>query len=173
MSSVLIAPFSSLQDAVRRYRPSHLMTLMVEPHVTTPDSISPQNHLRLSIHDVIEPAEGIVCPDHGHVSGLLAFARGWGKDSPLLVHCWAGISRSTAAAYIVLCDLHGAGHEKRIAEALRFHAPYAQPNRLMIRHADHLLNRGGGMVAAIESLPPPQPAWEGQIVQLPIVLEEL
>jgi predicted protein tyrosine phosphatase len=173
MTNVLIAPFSSLEDAVRRFRPSHMVTLMVEPDVATPESIVGQNHLRLSIHDVIEPAEGIVCPDHSHVSTLLAFARGWQRVSPLLVHCWAGISRSTAAAYIVLCDLHGPGHEKRIAKALRFHAPYAQPNRLMVRHADQLLNRNGRMVSAIDDMHPAVPASEGQIVQLPIVLDEL
>lgn len=173
MSTVLISPFSMLEDAVRRFRPSHLLTLMVEPHVATPASIAPENHLRLSIHDVTEAADEIVCPDHSHVSELLAFVRRWKRVSPLLVHCWAGISRSTAAAYIVLCDLHGAGHENRIAAALRFHAPYAQPNRLMVHHADHLLNRGGRMVAALDALPPAAPAWEGQIVQLPLALVEL
>ena len=173
MTSVLITPFSAVEKAVRRYRPSHLLTLMVEPFVPTPKSIAPERHLRISVHDVIEPADGIVCPDHTHISDLLAFARDWNRTSPILVHCWAGISRSTAAAYILLCDLHGAGHEARIANALRFHVPYAQPNRLMIRHADHLLARNGRMIVAIEAMRPAVPAWEGQIVQMPISLDEL
>jgi predicted protein tyrosine phosphatase len=173
MSSILITPFSAVEEAVRRYRPSHLLTLMVEPFVPTPDAIAPERHLRISVHDVIEPADGIVCPDHTHISDLLVFSRTWDRTSPFLVHCWAGISRSTAAAYILLCDLHGPGHEGRIAGALRFHVPYAQPNRLMIRHADHLLGRDGRMIAAIEAMRPAAPAWEGQIVQLPISLDEL
>ena len=173
MTSLLITPFSAVEDAVRRFRPSHVLTLMVEPFVPTPESILPERHLRISVHDVTEPADGIVCPGHSHIADLLSFARGWDRSSPFLVHCWAGISRSTAAAFIVLCDLHGAGHEQQIAETLRFHAPYAQPNRLMIRHADQLLGRGGQMNAAIESLPPALPAWEGQVVRLPIVLEEV
>lgn len=173
MSSVLITPFSAVEEAVRRHRPSHLLTLMVEPFVPTPKSIAPEHHLRISVHDVVEPADGIVCPDHTHISDLLDFARSWDRTSPFLVHCWAGISRSTAAAYIVLCDMHGAGHEDRIADALRFHVPYAQPNRLMIRHADHLLARNGRMIAAIEGMRPAALAWEGQIVQLSISLDEL
>jgi predicted protein tyrosine phosphatase len=173
MTSVLITPFSAVEEAVQLYHPSHLLTLMVEPFVPTPKSIAPERHLRISVHDVIEPADGIVCPDHTHISDLLAFARDWNRTSPFLVHCWAGISRSTAAAYILLCDLHGAGHEARIANALRFHVPYAQPNRLMIRHADHLLARNGRMIVAIEAMRPAVPAWEGQIVQMPISLDEL
>ncbi len=173
MTSVLIAPFSAVEETVRRYRPSHLLTLMVEPFVPTPAAILPERHLRLSVHDVTEPANGIVCPEHSHIAGLLSFARGWDRSSPFLVHCWAGISRSTAAAYIVLCDLHGAGHEHRIAKTLRFHAPYAQPNRLMISHADQLLGRQGQMIDAIEAMRPALPAWEGQVVQLPIVADEL
>ena len=172
MSSILITPFSAIDETVRRFRPSHLLTLMVEPFVPTPASIRPDRHLRVSVHDVIEPADGILCPDLNHVAGLLDFARGWDRASPFLIHCWAGISRSTAAGYIVLCDLHGPGHERRIAQMLRFHAPYAQPNRLMIRHADQLLERKGRMIAAIGELPSPQPAWEGEVVRLPIVLEE-
>jgi len=172
MTCVLIAPFSAVEETVHRFRPSHLLTLMVEPFVPTPESIRPECHLRISVHDVIEPANGIVCPEHGHISDVLSFARSWDKSSPFLVHCWAGISRSTAAAFIVLCDLHGAGHERRIAGALRFHAPYAQPNRLMVKHADQLLARQGRMIEAIESMRPALPAWEGQVVQLPVVLEE-
>ena len=173
MTAVLITSFSAVEETVRRYRPSHLLTLMVEPFVPTPPSIAPDRHLRLSVHDVIEPAEGIVCPDHTHISDLIAFARGWDRSAPFLVHCWAGISRSTAAAFIVLCDLHDPGQEQRIAEALRFHAPHAQPNRLMIRHADQLLGRQSRMISAIDCMGPAEPAWEGHVVELPITLDDL
>ena len=173
MTTVLITPFSAVEETVRRYRPSHVLTLMVEPFVPTPASIRPNRHLRLSVHDVIEPSEGIVCPDHTHISDLIAFARGWDRSAPFLVHCWAGISRSTAAAFIVLCDLHGAGHEQRIAKALRLRAPHAQPNRLMVRHADHLLRREGRMISAVEAMPPARPVYEGEVVELPLALDEL
>ena len=171
MSRILITPFSAVADTVRKYRPSHLLTLMVEPIVPTPASLSPDRHLRISVHDVTEPADGIVCPEHSHISGLLEFAHTWDRSSPLLIHCWAGISRSTAAAYIVLCDLHPPGREREIAALLRHHAPHAQPNRLMIRHADHLLARNGRMVQSIESMPPAVPAVEGEVVELPIALD--
>jgi predicted protein tyrosine phosphatase len=173
MSRLLIAPFSAVEDTVRRHRPSHLLTLLVEPFVPTPQTIHPDRHLRLCVHDIIEPAVGSVAPDGSHVADLIAFGKTWDRTAPFLVHCWAGISRSTAAAYILLCDLHGPGHEERIARALRFHAPHAQPNRLMVRHADLLLGRGGRMVAAVETMGEARLVSEGEVVELPLALDEL
>jgi predicted protein tyrosine phosphatase len=173
MSRLLIAPFSALEDAVRRHRPSHLLTLLDEPFVPTPKTIDPDRHLRLRMHDIVEPMDGGVIPESGHVADLIAFGKTWDRTAPLLVHCWAGISRSTAAAYILLCDLHGPGHENRIARGLRFHAPHAQPNRLLVRHADLLLGRDGRMVAAVETMGEARAVAEGEVVELPLALDEL
>ena len=173
MSQILIAPYSLVTETVRRHHPSHLLTLMVEPHVETPEGIPPDRHLRLSVHDIAEAVEGSVAPDRSHIEELLGFARTWDKTAPFLVHCWAGVSRSTAAAYILLCDLHEPGHEDKLAQALRFRAPHAQPNRLMIRHADLVMGREGRMVAAVEAMGDARPAWEGQVVELPLPLDEL
>src|SRR4249920_2525540 len=101
MSRLLISPFSLVEETVRRFGPSHLLTLMVEPYVPTPASILPERHLRLSVHDIVEPSEGSVAPDQSHIADMLAFAKDWDRSAPFLVHCWAGISRSTAAAYIL------------------------------------------------------------------------
>jgi len=171
MSRILISPYAVLEETVRRHRPSHLVTLMVEPFVVTPDTIRADRHLRIGIHDVVEAAEGTVAPHEDHIAGMLTFAKGWDRTAPLLVHCWAGISRSTAAAYILLCDLHGPGHEARIAETLRASAPHAQPNRLMISHADRLLSREGRMIGAVEAMGEARPSWQGEVVELPLDLD--
>ena len=173
MSRVLISPYSAVLETVRRHRPSHLLTLMVDPYVETPDGIAPERHLRLHIHDIVEPAEGTVCPSPSHIGELLAFARSWDREQPLLVHCWAGISRSTAAAFVVLCDIHGPGHELTLARALRFHAPHAHPNRALVRHADDALGRQGRMIAAVEAMGEARQVWEGEVVELPLSLDEL
>ena len=67
----------------------------------------------------------------------------------LLIHCWAGISRSSAAAYAIACD-RNPGFERDIAIELRRRSPSATPNRLMVRLADDLLQRDGRMVEAID-----------------------
>jgi predicted protein tyrosine phosphatase len=173
MSRILISPYAVLEETVRRHRPSHLVTLMVEPFVVTPKSIPADRHLRVGVHDVVEAAEGIVAPHEDHIAGMLAFAKGWDRSAPLLVHCWAGISRSTAAAYILMCDLHGDGHEDRIARYLRASAPHAQPNRLMISHADRLLAREGRMIAAVEAMGEASPCWQGEVVELSLDLDSM
>jgi predicted protein tyrosine phosphatase len=172
MSCLLISPYSAVEETVRRHRPSHLVTLMAEPHVETPAGIAPDRHLRIVVHDVAEPAEGIVAPRADHISDMLIFSRGWDRCDPFLFHCWAGISRSTAAAFILLCDIHGPGREHEIARQLRYHAPHAQPNRLMVRHADELLRRDGRMIAAIEAIGDGRPAWQGEVVELALTLDD-
>jgi predicted protein tyrosine phosphatase len=173
MSRILISPYAALEEAVLRHRPSHLITLMIEPYVTTPKAVHPDRHLRIGVHDIAEPVDGSIAPSSSHISEILAFAKDWDRTAPFLVHCWAGISRSTAAAYILLCDLHGPGHEDRIARALRFRAPHAQPNPLMIRHADQLLSRQGRMVSAVVAMGDGRPSWQGEVVELPLDLDLL
>jgi predicted protein tyrosine phosphatase len=171
MSRILISPYCVLEETVRRHRPSHLVTLMVEPFVVTPAAVRPDRHLRIGVHDVVEAAEGTIAPQRAHIAEMLAFAKGWDRSAPLLVHCWAGISRSTAAAYILLCDLHGPGHEGQIARSLRLLAPHAQPNRLMIQHADQLLAREGRMIAAVNAMGEARPSGQGEVVELPLELD--
>ena len=166
MSRLLISSYAQLAETVRWHRPSHVVSLLVEPFVETPESILPERHLRLCVHDVSEPAEGAIAPASDHIADMLAFARSWDRRDPLLVHCWAGISRSTAAAYIVMCDIRGPGHEAAIARELRELAPHAQPNRLMVHHADELLARNGRMIAAVEAMGEARIVWEAEIVEL-------
>jgi len=172
MSRLIVTPYSAVEATVLRHKPSHVLTLMAEA-VDTPRSIQPERHLRIQVHDIAEPIEGAVAPDQKHITDILAFARGWDRTDPLLVHCWAGISRSTAAAYILLCDIHGPGHEQAIARALRFRAPHAQPNRLMIRHADALMGRDKQMIEAVEAMGEGRVVWEGAVTELPLSLEDL
>ena len=66
--------------------------------IDTPAGITPERHLRLGVNDIAEPIDGMVAPDESLVVQLLAFGRTWDESAPMLVHCWAGISRSTAGA---------------------------------------------------------------------------
>lgn len=174
MTALFITPMSAITETVRRHRVSHLVTL-IDPQtpVPTPDGIAGHRHLRLDMDDIVQPVEGRTPPSSDHVAQILNFSKNWQRDTPLLVHCWAGISRSTAAAFILLCDLHGPGHEDAIARGLRFRAPHAQPNRLIIQHADRLMGRDGRMIAAVESMGMGRVVWEGEIVEMPLSLDEL
>ena len=134
------------------------------------EGIHSGRHLKLTLHDIDDAQPDLIAPGERHVTELLAFAATWDKCDPLLVHCWAGISRSTAAAYIVLCKNSAPGAEHDIARAMRLRAPHAAPNRLLVRHADALLDRDGRMIAAVEAMGPAREAWEGELFELPLDL---
>ncbi len=68
------------------------------------------------------------------------------------MHCYAGISRSTASAFASVCALSPHRDERSIAQALRQASPTATPNIGIVSLADRLLGRGGRMVSAIETI---------------------
>lgn len=151
--SIHVCPLSAVPHTVSHNNASHLLTcLQEELLVETPELIKPDNHLRLLVHDIAEPLPGHVAPTERHVAELIDFALAWGGEGPMVVHCWAGISRSTAAAFTALCAINPQVAEEVIALRLRQASPTAYPNRLMIRLADTALGRQGRMVSAVESI---------------------
>jgi len=148
-----VCPLSAVPDVVAGCDASHLLTcLQDEVLVETPAAIKAGNHVRLHVDDISQPIAGYIAPNAQHVARLLEFARAWGGQGPMVIHCWAGISRSTAAAFITLCELNPETPEQLIAELLREASPTAYPNRLMIRLGDKALKRAGRMVEAVESI---------------------
>ncbi|MGL5734877.1 MAG: tyrosine phosphatase family protein, partial [Beijerinckiaceae bacterium] len=84
----------------------------------------------------------------------LNFAQGWGarREKPMVVHCWAGISRSTAGAFIAACALVPDMNEEVWAQQIRERSPTATPNARLVALADDMLGRGGRMVDAISAI---------------------
>jgi predicted protein tyrosine phosphatase len=170
MPLILITPLSAVPQALKSHAPSHLVTLLSADYmIETPAGFPAAQHLRLAMHDIADPG-GDQAPARGHVERLLAFGRGWDAGAPMLVHCWAGVSRSTAASYAVLCDRLGPGAEQDIAQEIRARAPHAQPNRLIVRLADDALGRGGAMVRAIDAIGAGVMVTEGVPVEIPLAL---
>ena len=169
MSMILVTPLSEVEDTIRRYQPSHLMTLLSPEHmIETPTGFPVGRHLKLGVNDIVDPAAGTAPPGRAHIDALLEFSRDWDTSQPLLIHCWAGISRSMASAFAILCDRLGPDREIEIARAMRQRAPHAQPNRLLIHHADNALGRGGKMIDAIDKMSPPLVVEEGVTTIFPL-----
>ena len=133
----------------------------------TPKTIADKNHLRLAINDIEAPHRDLVHPELHHIETLVAFAKKWAQSGPLVVHCLAGISRSSASAFIVACALNHSVKETRIAQSLRNASATAEPNALMIRLADEFLDREGRMMAAIERLSPSAATLEADTFSIP------
>jgi predicted protein tyrosine phosphatase len=146
----------------------HLVTVINQMSIpSTPSVVPPEQHLRLAMNDITTPQDGLVHPNEAHITKLIEFARTWDRQGPLVVHCWAGISRSTAAAFITLCTLHEPGRERDLAQAIRAASPTATPNSLMVELADDLMGRNGRMITAIDEIGTGELAMAGSPFKLP------
>ena len=126
------------------------------------EGIHHAQHLQLTFHDICEPIEGLRHPEPEDAERLVDFLHGWDARDPLLIHCWAGISRSTAAAFTALCLRRPLADEAEIAWELRRASPSATPNRLIVSYTDALLGRAGRMLAAVDAIGRGEDAVEGR-----------
>ncbi len=129
-------------------------------------NIVDHQHLRLSFSDINEETAGLTAATSGDAQRLIDFIRVWDQREPLLVHCWAGISRSTATAFAAMCMLNPEVDEMKLAAQLRAASPSATPNKLITEKVDHLLGRDGRMVDAVASIGRGANAYEGMPFRL-------
>lgn len=169
MPRIHVCSLARLPQTVRDTGASHVATLIsAETEVPTPAGIAAENHLFLGFNDILEPTEGLIPPARVHVERLIAFATRWDRASPMIVHCYAGVSRSTAGAFIVLCALNPDRDETELAQELRRRSPSATPNPRLVGFADALLARDGRMVAAIEAIGRGRDCYEGDPFYFPV-----
>lgn len=162
MPHLCVTPLSRLHETVRAAGASHVVTLInAATPVERPAAIPADRHLFIAVSDITAPLDGHVLPGREHVERLLAFARGWNRARPMVIHCWAGISRSTAAAFVTACALEPRLDEKDFAHQLREASPSATPNARLVAIADALLERRGRMIAAIAAIGRGEDAFEG------------
>ncbi|MGD9866842.1 MAG: tyrosine phosphatase family protein [Hyphomicrobiales bacterium] len=165
---IYVGPLSAVVSTVEASRIGHLVTLInSDSMIDTPAGIAAGRHLRLAMNDITEALPGMVPPGESHVAELIEFATGWDRKTPMLIHCWAGISRSTAAAFVTLCALNPQAEEHRIAQAIRAASPTATPNARIVKLADAALGRGGRMTDAVMAIGPGAPVMEARVFSLP------
>jgi len=150
---LIVAPLRLVPDVIAARRPSHVLTLVGhETPAPVCTGLADGCHLTLRTNDIVAATPGLIAPSPPLIRDILAFGTAWDRRAPLLVHCLAGISRSTAAAYILACAAAAPGTEADIANALRAASPTATPNLLMVALADTLLARDGAMLAAVKRM---------------------
>ena len=148
-----VCSLARLHPTVESTGARHVVTLLRDIHlVSRPSTIALDNHLVLAMDDISVPLEGYSAPAEEHVSELVKFLHEWDRRAPLVMHCYAGISRSTAGAYVAVCALNPHRDEAAIAKALRRASLTATPNTRIVELADRLLGRGGRMIRAIEAI---------------------
>ncbi len=163
MPTLHVCSLARLPETVVATGAADVLTLInVGTPVERPDGIDAARHRIVEFSDIVAPTDGHVAPAEAHVGELLAFVGDWRRDKPLVIHCYAGISRSTAAAFVAACALKPERDEAEVARALRKASPSATPNRLIVEIADRLLGRDGRMVAAIAAIGRGAEAFEGE-----------
>lgn len=168
--TIIVSPLRDVETVVRFKRPSHLITLL-DPQLISqsPRFAAPERHLKVAVDDIWEPEAGKAPPDETMVRRILDFGVGWGGEAPLLVHCWAGVSRSTATAFILACERNPGTDELTIAQALRAASAGATPNPLLVRIADDLLGREGRMLAAVREIGQGRYVYPGAAFEMPSI----
>jgi len=157
-----VCSLARLRNTVEDTRARHIVTLIKDVSlVQRPDCITADNHLLLDMDDITSEMDGYVLPSTAHVEKLIEFVTRWDRTAPMVVHCYAGISRSTAGAFIIACALNPKRDELTIAKCIRDSSPTAIPNLRLVTLADAILDRKGRMVEAIRAIGPGLSAFEG------------
>ena len=161
---IVVCPLHAVEAQIQQNSATHVVSLLGPEHmIDTPAGIERDNHLQLTLHDIALPAEGYISPGEAHVTRLIEFLDRWERSTPMIIHCWAGISRSTASAFTAKCLFNPDVAEAELAQKLRALSPIATPNPMIIQAADKLLQRNGRMVEAVEAIGRGQSAWEGNV----------
>lgn len=164
-----VCSLSRLHATVDETGARHIVTLLrLVDRVQRPAHIAPENHLVLAVDDITMPMDGYTAPAHEHVQRLIDFVGVWDRGAPMVVHCFAGISRSTAGAYVAACALNPKRDEMQIAWDIRRASRTAQPNARIVSIADRLLKRDGRMIRAIEAIGAGDAAAEGHPFHLDV-----
>ncbi|MDO9336487.1 MAG: hypothetical protein Q7T61_08800 [Caulobacter sp.] len=151
--TIIVSPLRDAPTVIKWKKPSHVITLLEEGLMSqAPRALYPDRHLKLTVHDIWQQTAGETLPDEGLVRKVLDFAATWDGRDPMLIHCWAGVSRSTASAFIVACARNPDADEAVIAQALRKASVGATPNPLIVRLADEVMGRDGRMVEAVQGI---------------------
>jgi predicted protein tyrosine phosphatase len=166
--TILVSSLARAPGLIAERRPERIVSLL-DPASPFPHPGESQ-HLRLEIHDIDLHEPHLTAPHETHVRDIIAFVEGWSLNAPILIHCWAGVSRSTATAFITACIHNPSTDEEEIAWALRRASPTATPNRRLVALADAELGRGGRMIAAAERIGRGVTDWQSFIEAHPFEL---
>lgn len=136
---------------------THVLSILDpgHPEPTAFGAYGEHERLELRFHDIIEDTAGEIAPTRGDVERILAFGRDVMAEPAgcghLIVHCHAGISRSTASLVMMLAQAKPDFPAEVAMAAVVGIRPKAWPNLRMIEFADDILGRGGDLVRAVRA----------------------
>jgi len=137
---------------------SHVLSIL-DPDHPVPEAFGTfgeHRKLEMRFHDIICDTPGLLLPQPEHVASILALGRDLEAEpraaAHLLVHCHAGISRSTACMALILAQALPEQPEDAILQQIHALREKAWPNLRLIEMGDAMLGRGGTLVEATHAL---------------------
>ena len=165
---MIVGPLSQLA-AIMAEGPISRAISLLSPSAEFPDlGLAKPQHLKLAFHDIAEERPGYIAPSLDHVQQAFDFIDEWDGEGRVFVHCYAGVSRSTAIGYALACKFQPAENEAEIASLWRKASPEATPNARLIAYADDILGRNGRMRAAISQIGRGADCFEGSLIRWPV-----
>ena len=154
MTYIVVSPLSRIAEMAVRHDAREMVSLMAKGQdFHRPAVIRENRHLLLGVNDINFAGTGdLIAPQEIHVTEIIQFARAWDQSSPLLIHCWMGVSRSPAAAAIASLAVAPDQDDEELALRLRKASPFVTPNQRLIDIADSLLKRDGKLSKAIKAI---------------------
>jgi len=167
---ITVGPRRDCAVAVTKYNATHIFSIQ-EGHekgdpqrkIPTPQGIIKHNHFFFQdlnspelkeYYDIKEKKMvKLYPPTSEDIRDILDKAKGLPARAHLFLHCFAGISRSPACAFAIICQILGGGKEELAVKIMVQACPYGgiSPNGLIIQYADEILNRNGRMIKAIDN----------------------
>jgi len=167
VSKIYVTPLGALAATLKISRCSNMICLM-GPGKTPPRPAQlTDQYLALEFHDIAVAQDGCSLASIAQIKQLIEFFRSLDPAHDVVIHCWMGISRSTAAAAIGCAAINSSLTAETIAQALRYASPVATPNPHMIMLADGLLNMNGSLITQIAKIGRGDEAREG----IPFILD--
>jgi len=165
---LIVSSLERAQEAFQNFQPTHIISILSEDEPRPVfEGLDKDHHLKLYVECETGPAAHNITAKQ-RTQLIVSSFENWADSEKILVHCAKGVSRSMAAAFILLCMAYPEKSEADIAREIRKAAPHADPCLFMIDHADEVLNRNGRMFDAIDDLPPSQTTIDAPIVLLPV-----
>lgn len=157
MSILVITSLAEARAETDARKPSRAISLLSEDEAMPDLGLPKDRHLKLYVEQE-SCARSIIDAGKARAAEIIRFMKDWDGGGDILVHCKRGISRSPAAAFIIMCAAAPKADEAMLAKRLREAAPFADPCPMLVDCADGLLGRDGRMTDAICGLCPPATA---------------
>jgi predicted protein tyrosine phosphatase len=152
MKGIYVCDRSSVSEYTSKYGITHVLSLLDPGRKPFLHPKFDKNNWKMVHFEDVFHTSNLYAPTYEDVENCLNWAKALPDDAVLLVHCEAGVSRSTAMALAILTLKGGVDNIKQHIEHLLEIRPHAIPNSLISKYADQYLNAGGKLFELSEEL---------------------